>query len=196
MKCIPKVSVVSRALLAASLSAAWVAKETEAAAQPPPRWVAERPRETRWYGYQTLITDGVALGLFAGAISTFRFCFSWGSSHGSSCDNSTSEMLAVGSFVAYGFGAPVVHGAHGHWGKAGISLGMRAASIGLTAGLASQRANEMAAPILISSFLTVVALDSALLANEEVEPEAPSFTLAPAYDPRTRAGGLVATGAF
>jgi hypothetical protein len=196
--------VLLRALFVASVSAAWWATETDAHAQvspppstyvPPPRWIAERPRETRWYGYQTLITDGVALGLFAGAMATLRLCISWSSNHTSSCDNHTSEMLGVSSFAVYGFGAPIVHGAHGNWGKAGISLGMRAAPIGLAAVLVSN-GSEGSAPILLGSLFTVFALDSALLANEEVEPEAPSFALAPAYDPRTRAGGFVATGAF
>jgi hypothetical protein len=141
------------------------------------------------------MTDGLALGLFAGAMATLRLCISWSSNHTSSCDNHTSEMLGVSSFAVYGFGAPVVHAAHGHWDKAGMSLSMRAASVGITFVLASTR-SEASAPLFFGTLFTVIALDSAWLANEQVEPEAPTFTLAPAYDPRTRAGGFVATGAF
>jgi hypothetical protein len=194
------------AWLVASVFSGWLAMEGTALAQSPPRgapvqtvplsrWGIERPLETRWYGYQTVITDVAALGMFVGAASTFRLCISL-SSTSRPCDNTTSETLALAGLTTYGLGGPIVHGAHGHWGKAGMSFGMRAAPFLLAALSATQKANEATGVILIGGMFAAMSLDAALLANEEVEPERPSFTLAPAYDPRARAGALVVQGAF
>jgi hypothetical protein len=98
----------------------------------PHRVVSEAPRpvpvavaapiqvETRsqWYGWQTLSTDGAALGVLTlgGALVDN--------------DNSESGRAVIGSFVglgagAYVFGGPIVHAAHQNWGAAAASLGLR-----------------------------------------------------------------------
>ncbi|HET7542311.1 MAG TPA: hypothetical protein VFK05_20725 [Polyangiaceae bacterium] len=75
----------------------------------PPTSSADRaPEVRRWYGWQTFTTDGVAGALFLGAIAADY--------------NSTLFGL---SGVSFGLGTPAVHLAHGHWGVAIGSLGMR-----------------------------------------------------------------------
>jgi hypothetical protein len=96
----------------------------------------------------------------------------------------------------YGLGAPLIHAAHGHWDKAGLSLGMRAFPVVALTSLLTSPENDVAPALFVGSFFTVVALDSALLANEQVEAEEPRLTLAPKYDPHARAGALVVNGAF
>lgn len=69
---------------------------------------------TRWYGWQTLAADVGAVAL------TFAL--------GANVDDS-NEGAVVGTAIlgttAFLFGGPIVHAAHGHWEKAGISLALR-----------------------------------------------------------------------
>lgn len=64
----------------------------------------------RWYGWQTFTTDGIAGGLFVGAVAADRNTALYGS-----------------SAVVFGLGAPLVHLAHGHWEYALCSVGLRVA---------------------------------------------------------------------
>jgi hypothetical protein len=64
------------------------------------------PAEPRWYGYQTLTLDGVALGVTAAGVAQ------------------KSTLPAVG-LVTYVVGAPIVHVVHGHGIKALADLGLR-----------------------------------------------------------------------
>jgi hypothetical protein len=68
---------------------------------------ADPPANERWYGYQTLIPDGISIIAFLGSI--------------------TSGIEEIGYIAAgtYALTGPIVHGAHGHWDRAGLSLGMR-----------------------------------------------------------------------
>src|SRR5215467_11328850 len=62
---------------------------------------ADEERETRWYGWQTLLVDGAAIGL---GVATRN----------------------AGVFLgAYALGAPIVHVAHERFGEAAGSLGLR-----------------------------------------------------------------------
>jgi hypothetical protein len=72
---------------------------------------------TRWYGYQTLSTDGVALGFGALALTA----------------GSHDKYLVVTSLGLYGLGAPIIHFAHGHVGKGFGDLGMRVGMMALGA---------------------------------------------------------------
>jgi hypothetical protein len=78
----------------------------------------------RWYGWQTLITDGAALGLAIGAVAV------------------ESNTAAVASLFSYLLGAPIVHWAHRRVGIGFASLGMRIASpfIGTLTGYALEMA--------------------------------------------------------
>lgn len=64
----------------------------------------------RWYGAPILVTDGVAYALLATAIAN---------------EKSAPVVLPL-SLAAYTLGGPITHGAHGNWGRAGISLLTRA----------------------------------------------------------------------
>jgi len=66
---------------------------------------------TDWYGYQTLASDGAALGLLvAGLTSSERSGMAWA------------------GVATYALGAPVVHASHGNWGSGGKSLLLRTGS--------------------------------------------------------------------
>lgn len=65
----------------------------------------------RWYGWQTLTTDGAAVVLGALALA--------------SDSTSAQETLGTAAVGAYGLGAPVVHATHGRFAYAGGSLAMR-----------------------------------------------------------------------
>jgi len=70
----------------------------------------ETPRIT-WYGWQTLIADGAAVGLLWLALV--------------SSDGSAGNILGTASFMTYLLGGPIVHWAHGHGGKGWASVGLR-----------------------------------------------------------------------
>ena len=76
--------------------------ESSATPAPPPR---EAPR---WYGWQTFAVDSVAGAIFLGAIA----------------DDHNSLLFGL-SGVTFSLGAPAIHVAHGRWGVAVGSLGMR-----------------------------------------------------------------------
>ena len=144
---------------------------------------------TRWYGYQGMIADAAAIGMFYGGVSTFRFCFlSWGSSRG--CDNSASSALLLGSFATYSFASPVIHLAHGHPGKAGLSFGIRAAPWLLALPL-SQSDGSAAAGLLVTGLFMAMVIDDGLLAREPVSE--PSLRLGAVFDPGN-GGAMISLG--
>jgi hypothetical protein len=66
-----------------------------------------RADERRWYGWQALIVDGATTGLVVAAAVE-------------------EEVELVGEgLLLNAIGAPIVHGVHGNWGRAGISLALR-----------------------------------------------------------------------
>jgi hypothetical protein len=75
----------------------------------------------RWYGWQTFTTDGVAAGLFLGAVA----------------DHDSTPLFGT-SAIAFGLGAPIVHLAHGQWEMAIGSVGLRIAGASLGALIGSQ----------------------------------------------------------
>ncbi len=123
----------------------------------------------RWYGWQTLLLDGVAFSMLASSAYV--------------SNNSASGTLAVGSLVTYAVGAPIVHIAHGHTAKGFGDLGLRVglplafAGVGYAAG--SDTCGKSSALICIPSSLayaaigfvlgmgTAIALDGAVLARED-----------------------------
>jgi hypothetical protein len=129
---------------------------------------------TRWYGWQTLIVDGSAVGLMA-----------IGGSYG----------VALG-VTAYAFGGPMVHGVHGRSGVAlgdfllrvGAPLVAGAMGYGIGAGNPSQCSPDRLwcdrdAPALEGAAVGVLAgaglavlLDAALIARETVPSDAPEST--------------------
>ncbi|MEO7032276.1 MAG: hypothetical protein ABI548_00510 [Polyangiaceae bacterium] len=95
------------------------AQDTQSHALPP---LAE---VRHWYGWQTFTADGVAAGLFVGAVADHQNTALYGS-----------------SALVFGLGAPVVHLAHRHWEYALCSLGLRVAGPFLGALLGRQGDGE------------------------------------------------------
>lgn len=67
-----------------------------------------RTTEATWYGWQVLIADVATVGLTVTAANT-----------------DASDVLIPAAFGNYLLAAPVIHAAHGNWGRAGLSLGVR-----------------------------------------------------------------------
>ena len=87
---------------------------------------ASSPRELgrRWYGWQTLIADGVSLGFLGASAAT---------------SDDGSPKLPILGFAAGGYflGAPIVHFAHRHVVRGLVSLAMRTVPWGIYALAAS-----------------------------------------------------------
>ena len=81
----------------------------------------QAPEETRWYGWQTLLTDGAAVALVALTAVP-------------GASNTQVTALGVTSALVYGFGGPFVHAARGRWNAALKSLGLRV-GLGLAGGV-------------------------------------------------------------
>jgi hypothetical protein len=85
-------------------------EETEGIRRPGHERSAETTPPKRWYGLPILITDGVAYVLLATAVTNEK----------------SRPITATLSLPAYALGGPITHAANAHWGRAGISLLMRA----------------------------------------------------------------------
>jgi hypothetical protein len=134
---------------------------------------AETPK-TRWYGWQTLAVDAVAMTAFAYGIER-RAGDVFSSDRG-------GEAFAYGGFGAYLLGGPAVHMLHDRPGPALGSFGLRVAAplVGMYAGAAMAGCGHGSADsdgnacglqesgigILVGAG-TAIALDAILLAREE-----------------------------
>jgi hypothetical protein len=174
-----------------------IAADPERPPRPP-----DRPKPTRWYGYQGALLDVASVGLLVGAAATWKLCLGGlfdgnASSSSSSCDNGTSYALATASLAFYGLGAPVVHAAHGHWDKAGLSLGLRAAPMLLWLPFsANGRDAASIAGMFAIGALFVMIIDCVGLGREEIEPASSGLRVSAAIDSRTHGGVLLVGNAF
>jgi hypothetical protein len=124
----------------------------------------ERPvTKRRWYGWQTLVMDAVSIGLILAAL-----------------DDDVGNGAAIAGLVGYGFGAPIVHVAHGQPGKAFASLGLRVGAPFVGArfcgGIANCTGEGGLRDVifgLLSGAAAAITIDAAVIANEDVEPTAP-----------------------
>lgn len=152
----------------------------------------ERPR--RWYGWQTLATDGSALLLIGASIST-----------GSGNSDSAAATFGFGALGAYALGGPIVHFAHANVGRGLASLGMRVGApvlLGYAGVLLENCGNGggefcgLGGAVLgfSAGVISAVVIDSAVLAFDEgsgeSEASGPRFQLG--FSPR----GVVAAGTF
>lgn len=156
---------------------------------PPPGWapVAEHPKPKKvWYGWQTLLTDGVAVVVGALAYS--------GGSHSDSGttmllvgpgmmsamrmsdDNSSiSGSVYIGGAL-YALGAPTIHVAHGRPGVALGSLALRTLPLLImTSACDSGDIGDCLAGLLLafSSFPAAVALDASVFSRYTEDPPRP-----------------------
>ena len=162
---------------------------------------AERPRAasgSRWYGYQTLITDTASV-LFAFSAAA------------------TGPVGGVASVSTYVLGAPIVHIVHGNYAAFGASLGMRLggpvigglAGLGLGAVADDCRSGSFcggplvgAAVGFVGALVAAVAVDAAVLSKEPREPSLTAKrwdgkpTFAPSFAPSTQGATFGFGGAF
>ena len=164
---------------ARSLPPPTVATHSAAPGSPPvtaPRSEVER----RWYGWQTLIADGLSIGL---------------------------APVGVG-VVGYFLGAPIVHWAHGNVDEGFGSLAIRggsallilAGAICVFSSRKDTRPDECVAPIVlgVGGIIAAIPIDAAVLAYDEVErdPDHATIRFTPIVDPRRQMVGLTAFGTF
>jgi len=154
--------------------------------QPPPE--SEPKLESNWYGWQTLIVDGVWL-------------------FGLSAADEQSATLIVGTYV---LGGPIVHWSHGNVGRGFGSLALRlGAPLGLALAFASGCDSSDGDMGCIGSVVAgaalgvvgAVVLDASVLAREEVPIEDSALSigpvqLAPAVSMDGKAGMMTASGVF
>lgn len=86
--------------------------------------VASRQREV-WYGWQTLLVDGAALGFTIG-VAAVGSETTW-----------AGPVALVGGTTLYALGGPTVHFAHGNIGKGFLSFGLRVGlpALGMLSGI-------------------------------------------------------------
>lgn len=157
------------------------------------------PVKERWYGWQTLLTD-------AGAI-TLTIVLTANA-------DERDDAAVIGAFVigasTFALGGPIVHGAHGHWGKAGVSLALRAGlsliggaiGAGIGADSCSQYVYDHEGCAigygvlgLIAGATTAVIVDAAVLAREIVPAPARDHVMF-VFTPVRSGGGLTLVGRF
>jgi len=104
-----KFQVLPLLLVLLTASSAWAANSGDASV------IESSPPRRHWYGWQTALVDAASLSLGASVAAL--------SDQGHDSDVSG----AVGGIVvaSYVLGGPIVHAAHGQWGTAGASLGLR-----------------------------------------------------------------------
>lgn len=136
-----------------------------------------------WYGWQTLIADGLSMPT---AVISYHYMRDMG------------EVFALSVTSAIVTPA-IIHGVHGNWPAFGISLGVRTGGavllgLGLLSGFEDHTPNRPISPFMLLGAITVLSapLMDALLALEEppARPEGRAWTLSPWASPHDRAGGL------
>lgn len=117
--------------------------------------------ETEWYGYEIAATDVGGWALIIG---------------GAKLDAWPVSALGAGALF---LGGPIVHAAHGNYGRAGISFGARVGGpllgIGIGAALDKNSRSFIPAGPIIGAFVGYLAgaiVDIAVVAREETDPAA------------------------
>jgi hypothetical protein len=169
---------------------------------------------TSWYGYQPMLADAAVLGLLTGSFLTFRMgrfdlCFA-----GPRCpqtprpDNTLSNTLLISAATTFALASPTMHAMHGHWGKAGASLALRAAPLvvgvaiagGASTGGAQDRERGLlvfGAGLAVVGPIAAMVIDDAFLAREPVlAKDATSLRVVPTIDLVQRGAGIAMGGAF
>ena len=179
-----------------------------AAAQAPPaspqRWpeaappipvAPAAPVKERWYGWQTLVTD-------AGAVTLTIALTANADEHD---DAAVIGALVIGA-SAFALGGPLVHGAHGRWGKAGVSLALRLGLSLIGGAIGADSCSQYVydhegcaigygAVGLIAGATTAVIVDAAVLARAPVPAPARDHAMI-VFTPVRSGGGLTLVGRF
>lgn len=163
---------------------------------PAPVWVRTAPApidrrarvERRWYGWQTLATDGAAILLVFAAI-----------------ERQSAELASIG-VGTYAFGGPIVHASRGHEGKAVGSFALRVGppvaalllALSTARGSDDARSDDRADVALVVFGLSIpaaIAIDAAVIAREEA-PVRQSVRVTPALVLGPQSVGAGVGGAF
>jgi hypothetical protein len=168
-----------------------------------------RPDEpaSSWYGWETLLSDAGAIGLwsFAAVLDEAKYA-----SPSHDAYQRGSDALVVGGFAVYGLGAPAIHALRGRPDAAGKSLALRLGlpvagmAAGLLVGVAScgnGGDDEVPCPVIpaalgfIAGGVTAMILDAAVIAR------APGLSLGgikvhTAFVPKPDGGTFVLGGRF
>lgn len=203
-------------LVGLALSIPGIASADDDASTEQPREQPQEQPEERWYGWQTITTDGISLtlgtaglGVAAASVGPFTPCLdlngngcSSGGRGGSDGGMIAAASLGISASATYLLGAPIVHAAHGHWDKAGISLGLRSLPIAFATPLlasGSDDAQRVGVGVLVAGAAAAMAIDAAVIAREDVSPaprEKPRLGVAPNIDAVNRGGGVSLVGTF
>jgi hypothetical protein len=144
--------------------------------------------ERKWYGWQTLTTDGAALTMISLAALDSR--------------SSANTDLLIGSLLSYSLGGPLVHAAHEHAGKVVGSLALRlglpfgGAALGTMIGQPCRGEVGCLGEAIVGGFLGIgaaIAIDASMLAYDDVprSPRALSATPFVAMDRKSATAGVV-----
>lgn len=173
------------------------AEEDEGAEPAEPAADARAPgpgsTRTRWYGWQTLIVD-------LGGMMAYSAWFT-AAGEGDARTNANNVMGPIW-YGAYALGAPIVHAAHGHWGRAAGSLAMRTAGVAAVAlvgmgigSLASGGDSDGAAAGLavgvLAGVVTPIVIDAAVLSREKVRVQSGEAKVVPTVGPMPGGGAIV-----
>ena len=117
---------------------------------------------TRWYGYQLVAADLAALTLFGASQPDSRQpdCVDCGGAWSSVTTSSVGRLAAL---TLYGAVGPALHAAHGHWDKAGLSLGLRATPWLIGLGMREGAGRDQ---VTVLGSLFAMLIDWALIAHE------------------------------
>ncbi|HEY3495937.1 MAG TPA: hypothetical protein VGK73_14665 [Polyangiaceae bacterium] len=156
---------------------------------------------SRWYGWQNLTADGVALALVVGGAALAE--------DGSIPDALSGTVLGLG-VATYALGGPVIHFGHGNPGRGVLSLGLRTLlPVGLGVGTVQAMCSPhsdfcgiVAIPAALVGIVAAVTLDAAAIARDEV-PASPrsssrtlGFSLRPSLHYDTRRASIGVAGTF
>ncbi len=167
-------------------------------------------QNVEWYGWQTLASDGVSLGLVATSVGLWLADPSVQPSRGVH----VIEPLAVAGATLFALGAPAIHWAHGRVGTGFGSFGIRVGAGGLFAlglgmiafgqpcsGFGCTNTNGDAAEIGLGTFLAIAGavtppvLDALYFAHEPARPKRAAY-VAPSLVPVKGGATLGLAGAF
>jgi len=188
-------------LAAVLVTAAAGSRGARAAEAPAPMEV-----ETSWYGWQTLLSDAGAIGLWS--LAAVVDDAQYGSTSYQSYQ-AWSTALTVSGFAVYVLGAPAIHLAHGHAHKVADSLALRVglplggALVGMLAGAAAcgRSDDEVPCPVItgvlgfVAGGVAAMVLDAVIVADEPVGHPS-GARLQPIFIPTSGGGTFTLAGRF
>jgi hypothetical protein len=168
--------------------------------------IASQVAPTSWYGWQPLLSDAGAVGLWSLAALFDDAKYTSGARR---ADQIASTATLILGFTAYGLGSPAIHLAHGQldnvWKSLGLRLGLpvTGAMLGAAVGFAACSPSDQEVPcpfvggILggVAGGVAAITIDSAFIAHEPAQ-RSTFAHLQPAFVPTAGGGSFVLAGSF